>query len=460
MKIKFDSLRLRFSLWVAGFLFGALLLFGVYVYASMSRNLTVAVDDGLRLGATQAAGTLNVDNGKIILADNLPENNSDMEALRARGFTVRFFDSQGKLLGGFGANWQRLKSISPGKQVALFDVTNTPGNANSRIYLQPVMDGPRIVGYIQTSQSLETVRRTLWQLLLSLALGIPFLTLLAASGGYSLAGRALKPVDEITKTARHISAEDLSARINLSNYSDELGRLASTFNDMLTRLQDSFLRERQFTADASHELRTPLAAMQTIINVTRTHRRSSNEYEEALDDLGEEAGRLRSLAEDLLLLARGEQHSRMQKEQLDFSALLENIVDSLTPLAEENGLSLKHQIQSNLTLVGDQDALIRLFVNLIDNAIKFTESGEIIVIANAQLGKVRINVVDTGKGIHPEQMKHIFDRFYRAESARTQTGSGLGLAIALQIARAHGGSIHVSSEYGEGTTFSVTLLSS
>ncbi|MBI3737578.1 MAG: HAMP domain-containing protein [Chloroflexi bacterium] len=455
--MKLNSLRFRFALWVGGFLLVSLLLFGAYVYASMSRNINAAVDDALRLSATQSMGTLNVGNGRIILADSLPENNEDMGTLRARGFTVRFLDANGALLGGFGANWDRPLSVKPGAQASFSTTVNESGEANTRVFTLPVMDNNQIVGYVQTSQSLESVQQTLEQLQLSLLLGIPFLTLLAALGGYFLAGRALKPVDEITNTARRISAEDLSARLNLPDSGDELGRLASTFDEMLARLDNSFRRERQFTSDASHELRTPLAAMQTIIGVTRSRKRTSAEYEKALDDLGEETNRLRSLTEDLLMLARGEQPITAQRERVDLSALLEDVAESLTPLAEAKGLSMECRVQPNLTVRGNRDGLIRLFVNLVDNAIKFTELGSVTVSTQVEAGAIRISVSDTGRGISPEHLDHIFDRFYRADTSRTQTGAGLGLAIARQIVLAHKGEITVTGKVGEGTRITVSL---
>jgi len=456
--MKINSLRFRFALWVSGFLLVSLILFGVYVYASMSRNLNAAVDDALRLSATQSVGTLNVDSGHIVLADNLLENNSDMATLQARGFTVRFLDAKGALLGGFGANWSTsFASKALGKQASFSTIINADGEADSRVYNLPVMDNSQIAGYVQTSQSLETVQQTLENLQLSLLFGIPFLTLLAALGGYFLAGRGLAPVDTITQTVRRISAEDLSARLNLTNSGDELGRLASTFDDMLGRLEDSFRRQRQFTSDASHELRTPLAVMQTIIGVTRSQKRTTTEYEEALDDLDEETSRLRSLTEDLLLLARGEQPTVKQKESVNLSSFLEDVVESLTPLAEAKGLAMECRVAPNIMVNSDRDGLIRLFVNLVDNAIKFTATGEVTVTATIESRDIQIEIADTGKGIPTEQLSHIFDRFYRVDSSRTQTGAGLGLAIALQIARSHGGDITVQSKVGEGTAFFVTL---
>lgn len=458
--MKVNSLRWRFALWVSGFLLVSLILFGVYVYISMARNLNAAVDDALRLSATQSMGTLNVENGRIILADNLPENNSDMGALRTRGFMVRFLDADGFLLGGFGADWKSpLSVIQPGPRAAFSTSLDQGEGPGRRVYTLPVMDNDKLVGYVQASQSLESVEMTLQRLRFSLFLGIPFLTLFAALGGYFLAGRALQPVDAITRTARRISAEDLSARLNLRNDGDELGRLASTFDDMLARLDDSFRRERQFIADASHELRTPLAVMQTIIAVTRSKKRNAHAYEQALDDLGEETSRLRSLTEDLLLLARGEPSTSAQWEHLDLSSLLKDVAESLTPLAEAKGLALECRVRPHLTVNSDRDGLIRLFVNLVGNAIKFTESGCVTISTQVSEKIVRIAIQDTGIGITKEHLERIFDRFYRVDPARsrTQAGAGLGLAIALQIAHALGGDISVNSELGVGTTFFVTL---
>jgi len=458
--MKINSLRFHLALWVGGFLLISLLLFGVYIYISMSRILNQEVDEALHLSAIQAMGTLNVQNGHIILVDNLLENNEHMASLRERGFTVRILNADGDLLGGLGAKWNSALTTSlAGSHPSFITAKNTQGEPDRRVFTLPVLENDRVVGYIQTSEGLEDIQQTLERLQLSLWFGIPMLTLLAAFGGYFLAGRTLKPVAEITKTARRISAEDLSARLGLPDTGDELGELASTFDEMLSRLDDSFRRERQFTSDASHELRTPLAAMQAIIGVTRSKKRNSSEYEKALDDLGEETSRLRSLTEDLLLLARAETSDSVHRERVDLSSLLEDVADTLTPLAEAKGLGLECHIQQNLTAHCDRNGLIRLFVNIIENAIKFTDVGNVTISAEVVGKKNHITITDTGVGIKKEHLNQIFDRFYRVDTSRShaQAGTGLGLAMALQIARAEGGDITVSSEKGMGTIFSVTL---
>jgi signal transduction histidine kinase len=233
--------------------------------------------------------------------------------------------------------------------------------------------------------------------------------------------------------------------------------LTQTLNDMLVRLDDSFQRERQFTNDASHELRTPLTAMQAILGMIREKRRTPDEYEQALDDLNEESDRLRTLVENLLRLARGDKQNNNLLEEVNLSMLLKDVSDSLRPLAEAKKLSLNCETSENLIVLGDSDELIRLFVNLLDNAIKYTERGEISISANHNEKSVVVKVTDTGIGIPVEYIPHIFDRFYRVEESRTLRGAGLGLAIAKEIIRAHHGEIEVHSKIGQGTTFVINL---
>jgi signal transduction histidine kinase len=305
---------------------------------------------------------------------------------------------------------------------------------------------------------MEETKDTLERLVTTLLIGVPGLVAAAGLGGYLLAARALAPIDRITLTARRISAEDLTARLNLPGLDDEVGRLATTFDEMLSRLEQSFLRERQFTADASHELRTPLGAMQAILEAIRQRPRGPAEYEQALADLAEETRRLRALTEDLLLLARGQAPDGAEREAVDLALLLSDLCDSLRPVAQAKSLELSCRAPGPLPIQGDRDALIRLFSNLLDNAIKFSEDGEISVTATpVPNGGVMVHVTDNGGGIPQEHLPHVFDRFYRVDRSRSSPGAGLGLAIAQQIAHSHGGKIEVTSAPGQGTCVSVIL---
>jgi signal transduction histidine kinase len=312
------------------------------------------------------------------------------------------------------------------------------------------------------AQNLKAEGQTLNFLLITLLIGGPLIVIAAGSGGYFLAARALVPIDKIIRTAHHISTEDLSARLNLPETDDEVGRLAATFDSMLARLEDGFKRERRFVADASHELRTPLSAMQTIIGGTLIRRRTTDEYEQALNDLHHEVDHMRILTEGLLQLARIDAAPQPARfEQVNLSFLLEDVIDSLQPLAAEKGLSFVDNVPNHddLFLVGDSDGLIRLFANLIANAIKFTEQGTITIAAKRKDDEsLVVTISDTGIGITADHLPHIFDRFYRVDESRSSgNGSGLGLAIALEIARVHGGDVVVESQPGQGTTFMVQL---
>ncbi len=462
------TLRVRFALWTASLLLTALVLFSFFIYIRTAQSLADSVDSGLRLAASQVVAEVDVEEGELVPIDTFFSRsqtqfgNEKNASLLEQGFSFRVSNGAGQTLQEYGP-YQAL----PQPQIN-FTASNQPGIFTTftdaatqhpvRVYTAPIVQDNHQVGAIQVAQNLNSVRQTLNQLLTTLLIGGPLLVVIAGAGGYFLAARALAPIDKITRTARQISAEDLSARLNLPNTADEAGRLAATFDSMLARLDDAFQRERRFTADASHELRTPLAAMQTILSSTLARQRTPAEYEQVLADLGEETERLRTLVEGLLHLTHSDAARPIVKDTVNLSNLLADVTDSLRLLAEDKGLELTANIPENLTVTGDSDALIRLFVNLLDNAIKYTEQGQITVVANPRPnGFVEVTITDTGVGITAAHLPHIFDRFYRVDKSRTTSGTGLGLAIALSVAQAHGGTIGVESKMGKGTVFAVQL---
>ena len=448
---RINTLRARFALWTSGLLLAALTLFGAFVYFSMARGLSSALDNSLAINASQVSAGLNIDNGKLILSDSLieaPENPN----LQSSGFSIRVLDPQGNVIQEFGQYHNLPVSFSRS-----FSTYTDPNNQTSvRVFTEPVYDNNQLVVIVQVAQSLGEMEATLNRLLVILLVSIPILVAAAGFSGYFLAARALAPIDQIISSARKISAKDLSARLEVPATNDEVGRLSETLNDMLVRLDDSFQREHQFTNDASHELRTPLTAMQAILGVIREKQRTPEEYEQALDDLSEETDRLRTLVENLLKLARGENQNNHNFEPVDLSMLLKDVSDSMRPLAEAKSLALHCETPENLIVSGDSDELIRLFVNLLDNAIKYTEQGDVNVTATHNESDVVIEIMDTGIGIPSENLPHIFDRFYRVEDSRTQRGTGLGLAIAKDIITAHKGEITVNS-ISAGSIFTVIL---
>jgi heavy metal sensor kinase len=448
---RFKTLRFRFALWTSLLVLVILAIFSIYVYLSLSNRLSLAVDNSLSLSASQVAVGLNIENGQLVLPDSLVEDTENAD-LRGRGFSIQILSPQGRPLQQFGP-YQGL----PVYLSKSFMTYTLPGMGTTvRIYSLPVYDNNNLIAVVQVAQSLQDIQNTLQRLLISLLISIPVLVILAGVGGSFLVARALEPIDRITSTARQISAKDLSQRLNLSSTDDEVGRLAQTFDGMLARLEDSFRRERQFTNDASHELRTPLAAMQAILSVIREKQRKPEEYQQALDDLAEETDRLRTLIENLLKLARSDKQAPELFEAVDLSTLIDDVCDSMRPLAEAKQLSLTNHGSSDMIIWGNSDDLIRLFVNLIDNAIKYTTFGNIdLQVSSIGEKAVRIVVADTGIGISVENLPHVFDRFFRADKSRFSRGAGLGLAIAKEIVVEHHGTIDASSSVGQGTSITI-----
>jgi heavy metal sensor kinase len=450
------TLRLRIAFWIAGLLLAILLTFTVFVYVSLRQSLYATLDDSLRLSASQISASLNSEDGKLSISD-IPFEEAQ-PILREQGLTFRIFDPAGNLVQSFGRFKTLPTSPAPPQQPEVSTTADPTTGEPVRLLTVPLVDNAKVIGSLQVGQSLANIETTLSRMLAALVISLPVLGVAAGGGGYFLAKRALRPIDDITCTARRISAEDLSARLALPQTDDEVGRLAATLDDMLNRLDASFKRERQFTADASHELRTPLTAMQSILGMIQAKRRTPEEYERALGDLAEETDRLHTLAENLLEIARSESHSVLNKETIDLSNLLGDVAESLRPLAEEKGLSLQSDIAHELAVQGDSDSLIRLFANLIHNAIKYTGQGKVWIGATRQSERlIQVTIRDTGCGIPADSLPHIFERFYRVEASRTARGVGLGLTIAQSIAHAHGGNITVHSILNTGTTFTVTL---
>jgi heavy metal sensor kinase len=472
----FSTIRVRLTLWYVLLLGLTLALFSGVLYLMLARALYQQVDGGLRLAAEQAIAAIDQENGQLNLQHSGGED--DGATPSEHNLLVRIVDLDGRVVDSSGPFRDLLvpaTALAAARQGQSYFVTVSTRSDPTpvRLYSVPYQENGRMLGVIQVGQSLESVQDTLRQLLLILAFAVPVTLVVASLGGLFLADRALSPIDRITRTAQRINAEDLSQRLGLTLPDDEVGRLARTFDAMLARLDEAFRRQRQFTADASHELRTPLTVIKGDIGVALNRPRGAAEYRRVLAELEDEVDRLTRLVEDLLLLARADTgRPLLQPESLDLAGLLRAVADQVRPLAEAKGLTLHLQVPDSLPLNGDPDKLIRLFLNLLDNAVKYTPAGgQVTLQATAAVGgwssavtseaspAVIVQVTDTGPGIPPEHLAHIFERFYRADESRSRAagGSGLGLAIARWIAEAHGGRIEVDSEPGRGSTFSVWL---
>lgn len=294
-----------------------------------------------------------------------------------------------------------------------------------------------------------------------LAIGLAVLAV-GLLGGWWLAGRAIRPIEQISQTAKGIEASKLSERFNVEATDTELRELGAVLNSMLGRLEAGFDQQSRFTADASHELRTPLAVLLSHAELALARQRSPAEYQAALQTIQRSGQRMRELVEDLLVLARANSgRLELRKESTDLKRLAEEAAQLLKPLAEAEGVRLE-VTGSSVEKSVDPARLSQALVNLIGNGIKYNRPGGTVSVQVASdPGGATIQVKDTGEGIPAESLPHLFEPFFRVDAARSREtgGSGLGLAITRRLINAHGGEIAVASEAGVGSCFEIRLPS-
>jgi heavy metal sensor kinase len=283
--------------------------------------------------------------------------------------------------------------------------------------------------------------------------------LIGVIGAYWIAQQALQPVKRLSRMVKEIRAETLDRRLALDGPSDEVKELADAFDNTLERLERAFEQQGRFVADAAHELRTPLATLRTNLEVIQQDPNATlSDYREMSATLNRTLDRLERLAEDLLLLARGEKE--LPKEQVNLEVLLTEVVQELKPLAQSNQVSLDLKIAGEVIISADAQLLARTVSNLIENGIRYNRpGGSVTTTVQLQENGVVVQIQDTGIGIPANELPYIFERFYRVDRsrARHRGGSGLGLAITTHIVQLHGGRIRVESTPGVGSTFTIWL---
>ena len=447
----------RLTAWYSLMLALSLCLFGAVAYLSMSHSIRVTVDEQLQQ-QLQAVRDIIDDNAAAGLPALQDEFGEFADSL-GKGARLRVAYGNGSII---YASPDMQREIVPSRPSA------TSGQfrafiGGTRFWLAHRTVRVKGVEYdVEVAVSMQAFDRSLERFRDLLYWAGPIFLILAALGGHWLSRRALVPVDQIIHTARSIGARDLSRRLTVPRTGDELERLADTLNEMLGRLEASFERMTQFTADASHELRTPMSVMRANAEITLRRPRSDAEYRDALAKILAESERVSRLIEQLLLLARADSGFAIpQARQMDLNAAVESACGEASVLAEAKRLRFDWSVPDNpLHVWGDSASLERLFVILLDNAIKYTASGgQVDMRLRRDDGFAVADVRDTGAGIPADDIGHVFDRFYRADHARSREsgGAGLGLAIGRWIAEAHGGEICVESELGKGSTFKVKI---
>jgi two-component system, OmpR family, heavy metal sensor histidine kinase CusS len=453
--MRVGSIGARLTLWFTAAFALAFAAFGIVIWLVVRQSLYHAVDDALR-ERVEGIGRFIEDHKTRLLLDEVKEE------FRAHGDFFQVVDEHGGVI-------HRGEALAGASLAPLPDDTagrftdGELGGEPLRFLAAPIaVDGRHFT--IQAAAPLGALQQGLRNAVWLLAAAVPAALLLAAAGGYWLSRRALAPVDTITATARMIGVENLSQRLEVARTGDELERLSQTLNEMIARLDAAFQKITRFTADASHELRTPLSVMRTTAEVA-LRAPPGGEQRAALEQIVAEVERTSQLVENLLLIAKADSGAaELNKRSIDFVTAVSEACTEAEVLARVKGLELTTQLPADGVWVhGDRDALRRLFLILIDNAVKYTPAGGSVVVALRVDDATAVGTVhDTGIGIAPDHLPHVFDRFYRADRARSRAagGAGLGLAIGRWIAEAHGGVISVESTVGQGSRFSVRLPAS
>ncbi len=305
------------------------------------------------------------------------------------------------------------------------------------------------------------LRRTLREILIGLALGVPLTALLAAVGGHLMAGRMLMPIGAMAEQARRITSESLGRRLPIPNPHDELGQLAAVFNETLQRLENSFESLKRFTADASHELRTPLTALRTVGEVALREADDARVLGDTVGSMLEEAQRLNDLIDSLLLLARAEgKRTELHREEVAVDELIAGVCDSVGVLAVEKEQTIEINSDPAVVVHADRLLLRHAVMSLLHNAIRYSPAGTTVRLRSfLRADEAVIEIADEGPGIAAEHHAKIFERFYRIDKARSRSegGTGLGLAIAKLSVGQLGGNIDIASEIGRGSRFQIVL---
>jgi two-component system, OmpR family, sensor kinase len=455
------SLSGRLTLWYTAITGLAVLAASAIVFLSVAGNLQRDMDASLALAAQGLSDEIVVRGVtpfrplRLVLPDLSTFSGADL--------LVQVVDARGAVLDRSESLGRGVLPVDADTRRALADdgthyTTVTVQGGRLRVYaLALVLDG-RPVGALQVARPLAPLESAQGRLLQALAAVDALLLLVAAGGGWALARGALRPIAAVTGTADAIARSgDLGRRVPVDDATDEVGALAATFNRMLDRVEAALTAQRRFVADASHELRTPLTTLR--VNLATLRRRDGTrpaEEVEILDDLDGELERLSRLVGGLLALARADAGQPLELTPLALDDVVRDVARACARQARDRGLIFEEG--PPLWVLGSADHLQQVVRNLVENALKYTPPGGHVWLAVQDVaGGAELTVRDDGAGIRPEDLPHVFERFYRAPAARSSPGAGLGLSIAEWIVRAHGGRIGVESAPGVGTTFRVWL---
>jgi heavy metal sensor kinase len=461
---RFRTLRALLTFWYSAVLLLAFLALCVTIYAYLSYEGRLAIQHGLETQATWISNRITT----LFKPGTAAEPLSYLpEGIRAE--IQKHLDQEADHYAVLVRSTEGREFYASGDRVPL-DLTRAP-NISGRIVLAYVDRGPggtyqvaslsRETVEIHVAVRDENVRRVLSHTRAIMFLMAPFMVLIAAGGGWGLARSALRPIDQVIALAERRNARNLDERMPERDVDDELGRLIRTLNRTADRMNAAFEQIKQFSWNVAHELKTPLTILRGEAELALSDPGGTEEAQRVSATYLEETVRLAGIVDDLLTLAQADA-GRLQVERrpVRMDELVEDLREDAGILAQEKGLRVELLENSPATVFGDAGRLRRLFRSLIANAVKYSDAGGSIGIrSRREGGTLQISIRDSGIGIPAESLPRVFERFYRADPARSRDsgGSGLGLSLARWIAEAHGGTIAVESAVGRGSTFTVTL---
>jgi heavy metal sensor kinase len=455
------TIRFKLTLWFVGVLALVILTISAVLYFGLQRVLLQSIDANLRTVGLRSVSPVSPTGSnekrdeeelrQLFLMSNTPARLLALDGTPLQ--TDPLFPTSISL------TQEMLISVNGGD--ARFE-TISVGARTYRVYTAPVRMNETRSAIVQVADPLDEQLRTLADLRSVLLWLIPLSLVFAGFGGSFLAGRALAPMTRVRSDVEQIIEQtDLSRRVSSGLPDDEVGRLARTFDELLERMEQTMQRERQFSSDASHELRTPLTVLKGEISVALSRPRQAGDYRDTLQRLESTVDDMIHLVEDLLALTRAGSKQLMDAAPVALGELLTQLCERMQVIGRQKGIRLQAPvITQDVTVTGDRLKLQRVFTNLVDNALHYTaRGGRVEVSLRQQDGQAHVDVRDTGRGIAPENLPRLFQRFYRADSARARAsgGTGLGLAIAQTIIAMHGGKISVESAPGRGSCFTVAL---
>jgi len=462
-------IRAKLTIWYITLLAASLIIFGSIVYVALLKNITSSIDKRLT-SLAEIVSKAVFKPGTAQLPKDFDSMLEHFFGIRTAGNFIQVMDKYGRITftsSTLGQNHIPLSSATfhhAATGTLSYETVAEIGRYPARVITYPLMEKGQLIGILQVGAPMQESAAVINALFYILILGIPLAVTLASGIGWFLAKKALRPVDEITRTAKKIEAGSLNERLKVAGPKDEIGRLAETFNDMIARLELSFKQMKQFTADASHELKTPLTVLKGEMEIALKTEKTVEGLRNIIQSSLEEIDKMNAIVKSLLDLARIDSRIKLAKDKVKLDEIIEERFNQTMPLARYKGVDMKIIKNEKVIIFGDMLRIGQLIFNLIDNSIKYTvKGGRIEISLEHEDGWAIITVLDTGIGIAKEDIPYIFDRFYRIDKARTSAsvggegGVGLGLSICKEIVDAHEGRIEVRSEVGKGSTFKVYL---